>query len=105
MNTICQDLDARGTLISDGAWGTFLIASGLAASDCPELWNVDRPEIVRGIAQSYIDAGAQLVTTNSFGASRFKLESYGLAGRTGELNETAAALSRAVAGPVNHVIA
>ena len=105
MNTIRKDLEARGTLISDGAWGTFLIASGLAPSDCPELWNVDHSEIVRGIAQSYIEVGAQLVSTNSFGGSRFKLNAYGLAGRTGELNERAAALSSAAAGPVNHVIA
>ena len=105
MNTIRQDLNAKGTLISDGAWGTFLIASGLTPSDCPELWNIDRPGIVRGIAQDYIDAGAQLITTNSFGGTRFKLESYGLADRATEINTAAAALSREAAGAENHVIA
>ncbi|MBN2308110.1 MAG: homocysteine S-methyltransferase family protein [Candidatus Hydrogenedentes bacterium] len=104
MKRIRDDLAAKRILVSDGAWGTFLVAAGLQAGECPELWNVEHPEVVRGIAETYFDAGADLVLTNSFGGSRFKLGQYGLAERTVELNEAAAALSREAAGPDRHVV-
>ena len=59
-------------LIADGAMGTELLALGLAG-DCPEAWNVERPEAVEGIHRSYVEAGAQVVLTNTFGATEWKL--------------------------------
>lgn len=105
MKTICQEVREKKVLVADGGWGTFLIAEGMQPGDCPELWNVERPNVVRRIAEEYFAAGSDLVSTNSFGGSRCKLAQYNLGDRAAELNEAAAALSRAAAGPNGHVIA
>jgi len=81
-------------LVSDGAWGTMLFRKGMARDYCPELWCAERPEEVRGIAASYLAAGADLVGTNSFGGTRIRLARRGLEARARELNEAAARLSR-----------
>jgi len=96
---ILLDKIAEGrTLVSDGAWGTFLHQKGLKADECPESWNLSRPEDVLEIARSYVDAGADLILTNSFGASPHKLEGYGLQDQVYELNKSAAEISKKAAG-------
>lgn len=97
---------ARGeTLISDGAMGTMLHAQGLGSHECPESWCVLHPEIVRGVAQAYFEAGADMVETNSFGGNSFRLASYGMADKTEEFNRAAAALAREAAGEDRFVAA
>ncbi|HPO17375.1 MAG TPA: homocysteine S-methyltransferase family protein [Candidatus Hydrogenedentes bacterium] len=105
MKTICDEIREKKALVADGGWGTLLMAAGMRPGECPELWNVSHPDVVRGIGEQYIAAGSDLISTNSFGGSRCKLMQFGLEERANELNEAAAALSRQAAGPDKHVIA
>ncbi|MEI6167470.1 MAG: homocysteine S-methyltransferase family protein [bacterium] len=92
-------------LVSDGAWGTFLQKKGMQPGECPELWCVTHRDAVMDIARGYIEAGSDMIETDSFGGTRCKLEHFGLASRTAELNQAAAAISREAAGPEKWVIA
>jgi len=104
MNTIAKDIRLGRILISDGAWGTYLYEKGLLPGECPELWNLDRPDDVLDIARSYIDAGSDVIETNSFGANAFKLKSYGLEAKVKDINIAAAAISRKAAGQGKRVL-
>ena len=103
MRSLLAALKSKNILISDGAWGTFLHQRGLQPGECPELWNITHRDDVFAIAKSYIDAGADMILTNSFGGSPSKLEHYGLQDRAAELNKAAAAISREAAG-VDHLV-
>ena len=92
-------------LVSDGAWGTFLYKKGMQSGECPELWCLNRFDDVKDIAQSYVDAGSDMVESDSFGGSCFKLEHFGLEDKTYEINKAAAQASRAAAGDDKWVIA
>ncbi len=102
--TIKEVLLTKRILISDGAWGTFLQAEGLMPGNCPELWNIEHPEIVETIALSYIYAGSDIIETNTFGGNNIKLNHYGLGDRTYELNKAGAEISRKAAGDNKIVI-
>jgi 5-methyltetrahydrofolate--homocysteine methyltransferase len=104
MKKIISALQNGHILVSDGAWGTFLQQKGLKPGECPESWNISRPNDVLDIAKSYIAAGANLVETNSFGGSRFKLEKYGFGDKVYEFNKAAAEISRMAAGSDHFVL-
>jgi len=81
-------------VMADGAMGTMLFANGLMFGDPPEVWNLSKPDVVRGIHRGYLDAGSQILMTNTFGGNRMRLSLYGLQERVAELNQTAAILLR-----------
>ncbi|MDD5675219.1 MAG: homocysteine S-methyltransferase family protein [Chitinivibrionales bacterium] len=105
MISICQEIARGRILVSDGAWGTFLQQKGLQSQECPETWCLTHRADGLDIAKSYIEAGADMVETNSFGANRIKLAQYGLESSAVELNMAAAAISREAAGSDHYVIA
>ena len=84
--------------IFDGAMGTMLQAGGLKPGACPELMNIEHPDVVKSIHEAYIKAGSTIIETNTFGASTIKLEHYGLADRMTELNTAAVKIAKSVAG-------
>jgi methionine synthase I (cobalamin-dependent) len=90
-------LATRPVLIADGAMGTSLFAEGLETGGAPELWNLEQPERVREVHESFVDAGSDLILTNSFGGNRYRLMLHGDQDRVLELNRAAARLARAVA--------
>ncbi len=104
MGKILARIAEGRVLISDGAWGTFLHQKGLKVQECPESWNVEHPDKVLEIAKSYVDAGADIILTNSFGGSPFKLDGYGLMEKTRELNRAAAEISKRAAGEKSLVL-
>ena len=91
-------------LILDGAMGTYLQAKGyLKAGACPELLNLEHPEWIEEIHREYIEAGADIVVTNTFGGNRIKLSEYGLQDRVIEINRRAVEIARKAAGE-NHFV-
>lgn len=90
-------LTERGWLLADGATGTALFAMGLEAGEAPELLCESRPEVVRALYRSAVEAGSDLFLTNSFGGTAARLKLHGAQGRVGELNRLAAGLGREVA--------
>lgn len=93
MGLLLERLNEKKLLVGDGAWGTMLQKSGLEAGECPEEWNVTHAGEIRNIASLYAGAGADMVLTNTFGGSFFKLKKYSLEAKTRELNEAGARLS------------
>ena len=92
------DRIGASVLVADGAMGTQLQLAGLAIGGGGEAWNVAHPDQVLAIHAAYVAAGSDLILTNTFGASRFALDQYGLAHRRDELNAAAARLAREAAG-------
>lgn len=90
------ELIKKKTVVLDGGMGTELIKQGFSQGECPEKWNIEKPDVIKSIHQSYFEAGSDVVLTNSFGGSKLKLLSYGLEEQCYELNRQAGQLANAV---------
>ncbi len=90
-------LDRGGHALADGAMGTMLFDQGLESGGSPELWNVENPDRVAAVHRGYLEAGANLILTNTFGGNRFRLALHGLEGRVEEFNRAGVRLARQAA--------
>ncbi|MBZ5514382.1 MAG: homocysteine S-methyltransferase family protein [Acidobacteriia bacterium] len=97
MSAVLQKLLAHAPVLLDGALGTQLLKRGLRAGECPDAWNLSRPAEVEAVARSYVEAGSEIILTNTFRANRMALEGYGLAGKTEEINLAAVEIARRAA--------
>lgn len=97
MATLEQSIQKRGFLLADGATGTNLFDMGLQVGDAPEPWNLDHPDRIERLHQGFIDAGSDIILTNSFGGNRCRLKLHGNEARVRALNEAAARLARETA--------
>lgn len=93
-NTLEALLNERGLLLADGATGTNLFAVGLQTGDAPELWNIDHPDRIANLHRSFVEAGSDIILTNSFGGTHYRLALHDSADRVKELNIAAAKLAR-----------
>lgn len=98
MQKLLDRLAQGEILVADGAVGTMLLERGLEAGDCPERMNLEQPEVLEEIARLYLEAGADIIQTNTFGASPLKLSQYSLRDRTEEINAEAVRAVREVIG-------
>ncbi|MCR4266251.1 betaine--homocysteine S-methyltransferase [Nitratireductor sp. ZSWI3] len=96
-NPIDALIAEKGILLADGATGTNLFAMGLQSGEAPELWNEDAPEKIEALHQGFVDAGADIILTNSFGGTRHRLKLHNAQDRVFELNRKAAEIAGRVA--------
>ena len=86
--------ESKTPLLGDGAMGTLLNARGAGFNECFDALNLTQPELVADIHRAYIEAGSQIIQTNTFGANRYKLAEHGLEDKVAELNRAGAELAR-----------
>ena len=102
MNKLLDYIQQAGVLVLDGAMGTQLFSRGLVSGASPEEWNIIYPERVQDVHRAYVEAGSQVILTNSFGGTRYRLKLHNLQDRVEELNCAAAQNARAAADAADH---
>ena len=104
MTSLSTLLHEKGCVLADGAIGTNLFAKGLETGDAPELWNCDQPDKISELLHEFIEAGADILLTNSFGANRFRLALHQADSRVAELNAAAVRLAKEAAATSDRTI-
>jgi methionine synthase I (cobalamin-dependent) len=105
MHPLIESLVKDGPAVTDGSWGTQMQKRGLKRGHSPDSWNLSHAEQVREVAQQYVDAGSQIILTNTFGASRLSLANFDLAEKTVEINTAGVRISKEAAAGRAHVFA
>lgn len=103
-NPLLALIEEKGTLLADGATGTTLFGMGLEAGGAPEIWNVEKPENIEKLHQGFVDAGSDIILTNSFGGTRHRLKLHNAQDRVHELNKAAAEVANKVAAKADRKI-
>jgi 5-methyltetrahydrofolate--homocysteine methyltransferase len=101
---IIEKINRHG-LLMDGAMGSVLIRQGLAGNEAAESWNIKRPDIIKQVHADYFDAGADVVTANTYGASQPKLKKMGADREFERINREGVRLAKSVCGPGQYVAA
>ena len=97
LNMLASLLASGKVLLADGATGTNLFTMGLMSGDAPEMWNIEHPERIKSLHQGFVDAGADIILTNSFGGNARRLMLHGMQDSALEINKLAAQIARSVA--------
>ena len=105
MHPLLARLLAAGPVLTDGAWGTELQVRGLQTGEFPDIWNLTHPDRVLEVARAYVQAGSQVILTNTFGANRIRLAEYKLTDRLREINRSGVEISRQATQGAAHVFA
>ena len=105
MHPLIKSLIKSGPVVTDGSWGTQMQKRGLKRGECPDSWNLSHPERVLEVAQQYVDAGSQIILTNTFGGSRLALKKFELGEKTVEINMTGVEISKKAGGDRAYVFA
>lgn len=105
MSTQIQKLIDQGPVLTDGSWGTQMQKRGLKRGECPDSWNLSRPDDVEDVARQYVTAGSRIILTNTFNGNRFVLGKFKLADKVKELNQAGVNISRKAAGDQALVLA
>ena len=105
MHPLIEKLLSDTPVITDGAWGTQMQARGLPIGGCPDEWNLSHAEQVEQVPRAYVEAGSQIVLTNTFRGNRVALADYGLADQAAEVSRAGAEISRRAAGDRARVFA
>lgn len=105
MHPLLAELLSGGSAITDGAWGTQLQSLGLGVGDFPDLWNLQHPDRVAQVARAYVEAGSQVILTNTFGSNRIRLAECGAADKLQDLNRRGVEISRQAASGSARVFA
>ncbi|MGD2101773.1 MAG: betaine--homocysteine S-methyltransferase [Acidimicrobiia bacterium] len=103
-NKLADLLTERGRLVADGGMGTSLFELGLEAGSTPEVWNVESPDLVGKVHSGFVDAGSDIILTNTFGGTRARLDLDGQGHRVAELNEAGVAVARNVASQADREV-
>src|SRR6266404_5125731 len=105
MHPLLDQLLAHGPVITDGAWGTQLQARGLGLGEFPDTWNLTHPDRVTEVARTYVQAGSQVILTNTFGANRIRLAEQNAAEKVSRINQRGVEISRSAANGKARVFA
>jgi len=103
-NPLASLIKEKGVLVADGGMGTSLFELGLKPGSTPEVWNVERPDLIAEVHQGFVDAGSDIILTNTFGGTRARLDLDGQGDRVEELNRAAVEVARKVADEAGRTV-